>query len=69
MGLEKVLTDLWPFKHSHFGNFLHCRVWSLYNKHLLQLQALQGWGALFVSYRYNILVIIIPSHNKVVEGI
>ena len=30
------LTELRPFQLSHFGNFLHSRVWSLCNQLLLQ---------------------------------
>ena len=38
MALELILKELWPFKLSHFRNifFLHSRVWSLCNEHLLQ---------------------------------
>ena len=37
MGLELILTELWPFKLTHVGSFLHCMVWSLRNQILLQL--------------------------------
>ena len=36
MELELILTELRPFKLSHFRHFLHCRVWSLCNQFLLQ---------------------------------
>ena len=34
--LELILTELQPFKLSHFRQLLHCRVWSLCNQLLLQ---------------------------------
>ena len=30
--LELILIEYWPFKFSHFGSFLHCRVSSLCNQ-------------------------------------
>ena len=36
MELELILTELWPFKVSHFSQLVALWVWSLYNQLLLQ---------------------------------
>ena len=51
MEIELILTDLQPIKLSHFGNFLHSRVWSLRNQHPLQF-SMDHFKALHTCYEH-----------------
>ena len=63
MEIKLILTELWPFKLSHFGQLLHYSVWSLCNHLLLQF-SINQFQTLHTFCQYNVVALLFYVHSK-----